>query len=125
MRLEGVAGRYCVARYDRPPALPGGLVFYAATDREHSLICEQSRLPPGATHVEDGFCAMRVEGRLDMAMVGVLAALTGALAGGGVPVMALSTYDTDYLLVREAMRDRARALLAAAGHEILSARGQE
>jgi hypothetical protein len=59
-----------------------------------------------------------VQGPLDLTLTGVLAALAGALAEAGVSLFAVSTYDTDYLLVRQKDLDRAAAALRAAGHTV-------
>ena len=61
---------------------------------------------------ERGYAALEVAGPLDPGLVGVLARLTTVLAGAGIPVFAVSTYDTDYLLVRAPDLARARAVLA-------------
>ncbi len=64
-------------------------------------------MPPSVAQVERGYRALQVRGPLPLATVGVLAGLTAPLAAAGVPVFALSTFDTDYLLVRDADLDRA------------------
>ena len=71
-------------------------------------------------HVESvrGWRVLQVRGPLDFAEVGVLAALTEALARAGVSVFAVSTFDTDYLLVAGSMLDRAAQALRAAGHAV-------
>src|SRR5687768_14574932 len=69
---------------------------------ELSLVCAEGGLPAdtGAAVVDRGWRCMRVAGTLDFSMVGVLSALAAPLAAAGVPIFVLSTYDTDYLLVR-------------------------
>jgi NAD+ diphosphatase len=113
-----IDGRYALARLpaDAPPPawLPeaNGLVALTRTAGELSIVCPQEAVPAGVT-VERGYAALRVAGPLDHSLVGALATLTSALAEAGVPVFALSTYDTDYLLVPEGDLDRALAALAA------------
>jgi hypothetical protein len=68
--------------------------------------------------VEGGWRCLQVQGPLDMALTGVLYALSAPLAAAGVPIFALSTYDTDYLLVREGDLARAIAALERAGHRV-------
>ena len=70
------------------------------TDRELSIVIDES-LVTANVKAERGFVALRIAGTLDMSLVGVLARLTGALAAANIPVFAISTFDTDYLLVRE------------------------
>jgi hypothetical protein len=73
--------------------------------------------PEGAT-VEGAFAALEVEGPLDFSAVGILAALSGALAQAGIPLLAVSTFDTDWLLVRDDRLDAAVSALEAAGHSV-------
>jgi hypothetical protein len=85
---------------------PESLFACIATDRELSIVLDQSLVPDllsrnHAMKVEKGFVAMRVVGTLDFSLVGVLARLTTALAQASVSVFAISTYQTDILLVRQ------------------------
>ena len=93
--------------------------FIGRTDEELSLVCRSEEVPAGVTEREDGWRGFRIRGRLDFSAVGILAALTGVLAGRGIGLFAVSTFNTDYILVKE--RDFARALeaLAAEGYGIL------
>ena len=88
------------------------------TDREISLVCETEDVPAGAVERVDGWKAFRVCGTLDFSLVGILSELSGILASNGIGLFAVSTYDTDYILVKEADLDRALAALAKAGDEI-------
>lgn len=92
--------------------------FVGKTDAELSLVCPRSAAPADALAREDGWRAFRVAGTLDFSLTGVLAGLSTALAGAGVGIFAVSTYDTDYILVKEKDLPRALAALRAAGHEI-------
>ncbi|MBQ1552188.1 MAG: ACT domain-containing protein, partial [Clostridia bacterium] len=67
---------------------------------------------------EDGWRAFRVAGVLDFSLTGVLSGITGVLAGAGVGVFAVSTYDTDYILVKRVDAGKAADALARAGYEI-------
>jgi len=64
------------------------------------------------------YVAMRVEGTLAPELVGVLVSLAEPLADAGIPILALGTHDTDYVLVREADLDRAVGALQHVGHEV-------
>lgn len=81
------------------------------TTDELSIIAPQESVPADITD-ERGFMAMRVVGTLDFSEAGIIAKLTGTLADAGISVVAISTYDTDYLLVREDDQQRAAAALA-------------
>ncbi|HEY7848912.1 MAG TPA: ACT domain-containing protein, partial [Ktedonobacterales bacterium] len=84
---------------------------------ELSLVLPEASAPEGAT-TEAGWRALRVAGPLDFALIGVLASLAEPLAQAGVSIFAISTYDTDYLLVREVALTEALTALRAAGHTI-------
>jgi hypothetical protein len=64
-----------------------------------------------------------VAGPVDFGLTGVAAALTTPLAGAGIPVLLIATYETDYLLVRRVDLQRAVAALSAAGHRVSGAAG--
>ncbi|MGE5619971.1 MAG: ACT domain-containing protein [Sphingomonadaceae bacterium] len=89
------------------------------TPSELSIVCPAYAVPADVAGACDaGWVALRVEGPLDHSLIGVLAALSAPLAEAGVPIFALSTYDTDYLLVMEDHLERARAALEASGHQV-------
>ena len=92
--------------------LDAGFFFLARTGEEISLVWDA---PQKTLAREDGWRAFRVKGSMDFALVGVLARLAGALAAQGIPIFAVSTFNTDYVLVKEADFDRALACLAEAG----------
>jgi NAD+ diphosphatase len=109
-------GLFAIARLpagaDVPAWVPaGGFVAITRTDDELSIVCAQDAVP-GDVDAERGYAALEVAGPLDPGLVGVLARLTTALAAAGIAVFAISTYDTDYLLVRAPDLARARAALA-------------
>ncbi|MFI6291147.1 ACT domain-containing protein [Nonomuraea sp. NPDC050790] len=125
MELLLLGREYSVCRLpagSAPPPPPATAELHAltVTAEEVSVLCRSGQEPPGA-EVERGFSALRVAGALDFSLVGILAALTAPLAEARVPVFALSTFDTDYLLVRTADLPEAKAALLAAGHTITTA----
>jgi len=76
------------------------LVATVRTPEEFSVVCEASRVP-GNVHSEQGWRALKVQGPLDFSLVGILARLSQTLAEAGVSVFAISSYDTDYILVKQ------------------------
>jgi hypothetical protein len=119
LRLLGLDGLFAVCRLpaDAPfPswALSDSLVSVTRTPDELSIVCHQVNVPP-VIQSEPGWRCFKVQGPLDFALTGILARLTTPLAAAGVPVFALSTFDTDYLLVKQADATRAVAAWIAAG----------
>jgi putative acetyltransferase len=84
---------------------------------ETSIVCAESAVPDGV-RAERGWRALMVAGPLDFSMTGVLVALAKPLASAGISVFALSTYDTDYLMVKESVLSAAVEVLEADGHEV-------
>jgi len=108
----------CKLREGAPSAPGTGFYCLCCTAAERSLVCPSREAPPDALAREDGWRALGVAGPLDFSLVGVLAELSGRLARAGVSIFAVSTFDTDYLLVKERDLSRALEALRAAGHEI-------
>jgi len=98
--------------------LSAGFYFLCRTDGELSLVCPTRDVPANALRREDGWRGFRVRGTLDFSLVGVLARISGALAEAGIGLFAVSTYDTDYILVKAESFARAADVLAAAGFGI-------
>jgi len=118
LALEWIPGRFAVCRLDPGAAIPawavegGPLVSITRTEDELSIVAPEEAVP-SEVQAERGWDAIRVVGKLDFSMVGVLAGLTGALAEAGVSVFAVSTFDTDILLVREGDSEAAVVALGA------------
>ncbi len=110
--LEWLPGRFAVCRFDPSTSIPSwalagsDLISITRTEAELSIVAAEALVPAEVT-AERGWAAMRVVEKLDFAIVGVLAQLTGALAEAGISCFAISTYDTDYILVKE--QDAVRA----------------
>jgi hypothetical protein len=121
MELIVLPGSYAVCRLPAEAAFPdwaaGDLVSVTRTAGEMSVVCREDAVPEG-TWCERGWRCLRVAGTLDFALVGVLASLLVPLGEAGVSVFAVSTFDTDYLLVRDDDLARATAALRAAGHPV-------
>ncbi|HEV7498685.1 MAG TPA: ACT domain-containing protein, partial [Vicinamibacteria bacterium] len=100
-----------------PPPGKGPLFSITRTADELSVVCASEDAPAGA-RVEDGWRAFRIEGPIPFAEIGVMAGLSGALARAGVSVFAVSTFDTDYVLVKDADLARARVAVRDAGYAL-------
>ena len=101
-----------------PWAQQGSFSAIVRTDRELSLVCDEALVSEDIT-TERGWRALRIEGVLSFSMVGVLAAIAVPLAGGGISIFAVSTYDTDYILVKETLLPRATEILIQSGFKVL------
>jgi hypothetical protein len=87
------------------------------TRDELSVVCRADAVPEGVRR-ESGWRCLMVEGPLDFALTGILAAITAPLAEAGIPLFAVSTFDTDYLLVKADQFRRAMDVLRGAGHRV-------
>lgn len=105
-----------VARLPAGAALPGWIdwsdpfVTVSRTRDELSVVCPEARVPAEAK-AERGWRGFKVEGPLDFALTGILARLAAPLAEAGISIFAISTYDTDYLLVRTGDLEAATSVL--------------
>ena len=95
-----------------------GFYFLGKTDEEISLVCRTTCVPAKAIAREDGWRAFRIEGVLDFSLTGILSEISAVLADNGIGIFAVSTYNTDYFLVKTENFARAMAALEAAGYEI-------
>ena len=98
-------------------ALSGNFCSVTWTDEETSVVSAESTVPAGVES-EQGWRALTVVGPLDFGMTGILASLTRSLADARISIFAVSTFDTDYILVRDSMLDRAIQALAVCGHRV-------
>ena len=99
--------------------LTSEFVFVGKTDEENSLVCLTQAVPRNVTDRDDGWRAMRIQGVLDFSLVGILSGISSVLAARGIGIFAISTFNTDYVLVREADYEAALAALAASGHQVV------
>ena len=93
--------------------------FVARTDEELSLVCKTADTPAAATARDDGWRGFRVQGVLDFSLVGILSKLSGVLAECGIGLFAVSTYNTDFILVKAENFDRAADALSGAGYTVI------
>lgn len=92
--------------------------FVGKTDEEISLVCLTEDAPQDYIERDDGWRAMRIEGVLDFSLIGILSKISTILAENKIGIFAVSTYNTDYILVKEENYGKALAALADAGYEI-------
>jgi hypothetical protein len=122
LALVEIEGRFAVCKLDKDAAIPAWATeddFFSITRTgdELSVVCRQSVVPE-AVVCERGWRCLRVAGTIPFTQVGVLASLVTPLAGAGVSVFAFSTFDTDYLLVKESYLEKAVNALREHGHTV-------
>ena len=93
--------------------------FLGKTDEELSLVCRTEDTPADTVERDDGWKGFRIEGVLEFSMVGILSKLSGILAENEIGLFAVSTYNTDYILVKEENFAKALEVLAAEGYTIV------
>ncbi|MFD0846107.1 ACT domain-containing protein [Streptococcus saliviloxodontae] len=94
-------------------------VFIGKTDQENSLILPTDQVPTNTLVCEDGWRAFRIEGVLDFSLIGILAKIAGVLAQHQISIVALSTFNTDYILVKNSHLEQAVTVLSQAGYDIV------
>ena len=94
------------------------IFFVGKTDEEISLVCKTEDVPADTTDRDDGWKGFRIEGVLDFSLIGILSKISGILADNKIGIFAVSTYNTDYILVKEENFERALEVLGKAGYEI-------
>ena len=120
LRLRETPWRLAVCRFAPDAPLPAWVLHASAefwsitrTPDELSVVCSEDDLPPSvAESVERDWRAFQVVGPLPFALTGVVSGLTAPLAAAGIPVFVISTYDTDYLLVKAIDFVNAHGILA-------------
>ena len=93
-------------------------VFTGSTDEEKSLVCPCELVPDNTTHREDGWVGFRICGELEFSLIGVLAGISKVLAQNKVGIFVISTYNTDYILVKEENFEKAVRALRGAGYGV-------
>lgn len=93
--------------------------FIGRTDDEISLVCTTEQVPAETIEQDDGWRGFRIQGVLDFSLIGILSKLSGILAENKIGIFAVSTYNTDYILVKEENFDRAMKVLEDAGYKVI------
>ena len=93
--------------------------FIGKTDEELSLVCKTEDAPLKTIERDDGWRGFRIQGVLDFSLIGILSKLSGILAERKIGIFAVSTYNTDYILVKEANFNRALEALVSEGYTVV------
>lgn len=124
MKLKQITGDYTVCRLSGLLELTEEIQsspfwFFGKTDEEFSLVCDTSLAPENPVEREDGFRAFRIEGVLDFSLIGILSKLSTVLADQGIGIFAVSTFQTDYILVKKESYHKAMKALQESGYTII------
>ena len=120
MRLKKLPDTFTVSKVEKVTDIDmnSDIYFIGKTDEELSLVCRTEDVPENTVERDDGWRGFRIEGVLDFSLIGILSKLSTILAENQIGIFAVSTFNTDYILVKEENFDRAMDVLAAAGYEV-------
>ena len=93
--------------------------FIGRTDEEISLVCKTENTPIDTVERDDGWKSFRIQGVLDFSLIGILSKISGVLADNKIGIFAVSTYNTDYILVKDENFEKALSVLEDAGYTII------
>ncbi len=121
MELKRIPYRLTVCKVADISAVDINADFYfiGKTDEEISLVCRTEDTPPLAIERDDGWRGFRIQGMLDFSLIGILSKISGILAEHKIGIFAVSTYNTDYILVKEENFDRALSVLNSEGYSVV------
>ncbi|MBR1450730.1 MAG: ACT domain-containing protein [Lachnospiraceae bacterium] len=121
MELKRIPYRLTVCKVADISAVDINADFYfiGRTDEEVSLVCRTEDTPPLAIERDDGWRGFRIQGMLDFSLIGILSKISGILAEHKIGIFAVSTYNTDYILVKEENFDRALSVLNSEGYSVV------
>ena len=124
LTLTILEGGYGIHRFAPDAVVPDTIQesrFYSVcrSDEELSIVCEAD-IDVNALQSETGWRIIKIVGPLDFSLTGILASVAEQLAGEKIAIFALSTFDTDYILVREENIAQAKRALQEAGHRFIS-----
>lgn len=120
MELKTIEGDFSVCQVEDYSLvnLDSEYSFIGKTDEERSLVCLTGEVPANTVRRDDGWKAFRIQGVLDFSLIGILSEIAMVLADNGISIFALSTYNTDYILIKSENYQRGLDVLKAAGYEI-------
>ncbi len=120
MELKRIDYDFTVCKVESELDLLTGKDFYfvGKTDEEISLVCITEDTPENTVERDDGWKAFRIQGVLDFSLIGILSKISSILAENKIGIFAVSTYNTDYILVKQENYEKAIEALAKDGYEI-------
>lgn len=116
--LEPLDERFSVCKVTDYSGISAGqrYCFTGSTDTENSLVCRTEDVPDNTTAREDGWRCFRIRGELAFYLTGILAGIAGILAEHDISIFAVSTYNTDYVFIKEKLFEKALDVLRQEGY---------
>ena len=103
LEIEILPYEFCIAKvsdYSKAD-LSEQFTFTGSTDSEKSLICKKENVPDNVLNIDEGYAGLRIKGILDFSLIGILAKIAGILASRAISIVAVSTFDTDYIFIKQ------------------------
>jgi hypothetical protein len=127
LKFRRIAGAFAICRLPPDAAIPewaraGPFLTITRTAEELSIVCSSDDVP-GEVQAERGWACFKLEGPFPFQVSGILVSFIAPLAQNGVPIFAISTFDRDYVLLKEESVAAALPVLAQAGHELVGSSG--
>lgn len=121
MKIKQIKGDFSVCKVTDYSKVNFDALYYfiGKSDDENSLVCLSEDVPSNTLVQEDGWRAFRIEGILDFSLVGILSKITTLLAENNIGIFAVSTFNTDYILVKKENESKALQVLEKAGYILI------
>lgn len=121
--LKRLPETYGIAQLDPGAAIPAwcegeGFVSVSRADDELSIVCPEARIPPDV-RADRGWCGYTLVGTFALDEAGILVSVLAPLSGNGLGIFAVSTFNGDFVLVKQTDRDTAERHLRDAGHTLI------
>jgi uncharacterized protein len=123
LRFSLLSETFAICRLDPTTGIPewalrpAMLISITRTDEELSIVCPEANVPIGLKS-DAGWICLKLQGPFPFSMTGVLASFINPLSSNRIPIFAIATFDTDYVLIKQEFWEAGSAALESAGHEI-------
>jgi hypothetical protein len=122
LALKVLDNEFSIYRFQLDETVPSSVLessFYwlSKTDEELTIVCDSS-IELGGGVKNAGWSCFKVLGPIDFSVIGVLAGISAVMASAHISIFSLSTFNTDYILVKSAHLERAKTVLGEAGYDV-------
>jgi hypothetical protein len=120
MKLQKIKGDFTICKVESIEQIDFSreLLFIAKTPDEISVVCESAYAPQKTVEIESGWKALKIQGILDFGLVGIMAKISNILANVGISIFVVSTYNTDYILIKSQNLEKALQSLVREGYAV-------